>query len=46
MQIAEGFIRRYLETLDIQLYIDVLYKYHTNSYQKLVRAQKVCLSYP
>ncbi|MDR5615387.1 MULTISPECIES: antiterminator Q family protein [unclassified Arsenophonus] len=42
MQIAEGFILGCLETLDIQLDIDVLYKYHTNSYQTLVRPQKVC----
>ncbi|MFS1539520.1 MAG: antiterminator Q family protein [Candidatus Phlomobacter fragariae] len=32
MQIAEGFILGCLETLDIQLDIDILYKYYTNSY--------------
>ncbi|SPP31520.1 hypothetical protein ARAF_0649 [Arsenophonus endosymbiont of Aleurodicus floccissimus] len=42
MQIAEGFILGCLKSIDIQLDIDVLYKYHTNSYQTLVRTQKVC----
>ncbi|MFS1583668.1 MAG: antiterminator Q family protein [Candidatus Arsenophonus phytopathogenicus] len=42
MQIAEGFVLGCLETLDIQLDIDILYKYRTIGYQTLVRAQKVC----
>ncbi|WP_274371511.1 antiterminator Q family protein [Morganella morganii] len=42
MQIAESFVLGCIETLNIQLDIDLLYKKQTNERNKLVRAQNVC----
>ncbi|MDD9339586.1 MAG: antiterminator Q family protein [Providencia heimbachae] len=42
MQIAESFVLGFLEALNIQLDIDILYKKQSNSTLKLVRSQNVC----
>lgn len=42
MQNAENFVLGFLEALNIQLDIDILYKKQTNGTLKLVRSQNVC----
>ncbi|MBG5918910.1 antiterminator Q family protein [Providencia stuartii] len=42
MQIAESFVLGFLEALNIQLDIDILYKKHSIDTLKLVRPQNVC----